>query len=188
MNVAALWVPLCMEPDEWVLWQAGNARVTGSTAGVRRADRPCEDCPMGYAADMRAEGRCNGEPAGVDQEEEHMDNATITRIEQAATTKVRVALVAPCGGCTHAPVCRLRESVTAIEQALVAVPKLEDGLAVELRGTITCDWFVKAKAAPRADAPDRPKREMTPEQREAARERMLHARAVGVARKAAETA
>lgn len=188
MTSAAPWVPLCMEPDEWTGWQAANARLNGFTAEARRAFRPCEDCPMGYAADMRAEGRCNGEPSGVDEEEEQMDTAPVTRIEQLATTKVRVALVAPCPGCMHAPVCRLRESVTALGQAPVAVPKLEDGLVVELRGAITCDWFAKVKVAPRPADPDRPKREMSPEQREAARERMLHARAIGVAKKAAGTA
>jgi hypothetical protein len=182
LPVAAPWSPACMDDDERTAWEAKNARVTGMFGGVGKADRPCTDCTLGFAADMRAIGRCNGAPGGVEEEETMDQDRTVTRIESAATTKVAIALAAPCGGCGHAPVCRLRESVEALARTTVSVPKLEPGLAVELRGTIACEWFVKAKGA-QPTAP-RPKRELSPEQREAARERMLHARAIGVARKA----
>jgi hypothetical protein len=36
-----------------------------SRSGGAKAVRPCHDCPLGYAAEMRALGRCNGTPAGV---------------------------------------------------------------------------------------------------------------------------
>jgi len=171
-----------MDPDEWALWERANRSLSSP---FDRAARPSDDCPLGHAADMRALGRCNGTPGGVDEEETMDDTRTIARIESAATTKVGIALSAPCGPCAHAPVCRLRESVEAMARTTVPVPKLETGLAVELRGTIACEWFAKAKAAPAAAGEARPRRELTPEQREAAKERMLHARAIGVARKAA---
>lgn len=54
------WSPLCMSDGEWANWQRLNPRLP---AGEGRADRPCADCPAEYAAEMRAQGRCNGTPA-----------------------------------------------------------------------------------------------------------------------------
>lgn len=179
--VVAPWSPACMDEAERVEWEAANARITGMFGAVRRADRPCTDCTLGFAADMRALGRCNGTPGGVEEEEPVDETRTIARIESAATTKVAIALAAPCGPCGHAPVCRLREAVEAMERTSVPVPKLETGLTVELRGSIACDWFAKAKAAPAAGEGG-PKRGWTPEQRAAQAER---ARQQMAARKAA---
>lgn len=66
------WEPQCMEPDEWTAWQGTNRRLT---LHDDQAARPCADCLAGYAADMRAQGRCNGDPAGdhKDDEEETME-------------------------------------------------------------------------------------------------------------------
>jgi hypothetical protein len=180
---AVTWNPACMDEAERTEWEAANARIKNLYAGTRQADRPCTDCTLGFAADMRAVGRCNGTPGGVEEEEPMEDTRTLALIESASTTKVGIAVSAPCGSCAHAPVCRLRGAVEALAKATIPVPKLEPGLAVELRGAIACEWFAKAKATPSTDP--RPRRELTPEQREAARERMLHARAVGVAKKAA---
>lgn len=56
-----VWAPLCMDAPEWVDWQRLNpVRIS------ERADRPCADCPMDFANQMRSEGRCNGEPGGVE--------------------------------------------------------------------------------------------------------------------------
>lgn len=60
------WVAACMEPDEWEAWQVSNRRIAVSG----RAPRPCSDCPLGFAAEMRSVGRCNGSPNGVDDHEE----------------------------------------------------------------------------------------------------------------------
>lgn len=49
-----------MEPDDHLDWRALNARVSGPG----RAVLPCEDCPLTFALEMRADGRCNGEPGG----------------------------------------------------------------------------------------------------------------------------
>lgn len=50
-----------MDRREWATWVERNPRNPG---GVRYADRPCVDCPLAYAAEMRAIGRCNGAPGG----------------------------------------------------------------------------------------------------------------------------
>ena len=52
------WQAACMEPGEWELWQVGNRRLSHQD----QAFRPCDDCPLSFAASMRAVGRCNGEP------------------------------------------------------------------------------------------------------------------------------
>ena len=46
----------CQTDDEWQLWK--DAALTLIS--------PCEECPLGFAADMRAIGRCDGVPAGVE--------------------------------------------------------------------------------------------------------------------------
>jgi hypothetical protein len=53
------WAPLCMEPEDWADWQAMNPRI--SEAGGF-APRPCTDCPIAFADEMRAVGKCNGTP------------------------------------------------------------------------------------------------------------------------------
>ena len=175
--VAAPWEPACMDPDEWAAWRSLNGRVSGS----QRAARPCSDCLLGYAAEMRAEGRCNGTPGGdaADDEEEHdMDTVTTSR-----TTPTRIAVEAPCRTCSHAPVCRLRDTVIDAGTVSVPVPMLGDGIAIRLTGTVDCDWYVKDRSA----APQRitAKRDWSPEQRAAAAER---ARQMMAARKAAKEA
>lgn len=67
------WAPLCMSDAEWRDWQALNPFYSKHNPLVRKSDvaaRPCADCPLGYAAEMRAQGRCNGTPAGVQDDEE----------------------------------------------------------------------------------------------------------------------
>lgn len=55
---AERWTAACLEPAEWTAWQRANRLLTHSS----QAARPCDDCLAGFAADMRAEGRCNGVP------------------------------------------------------------------------------------------------------------------------------
>lgn len=55
------WSPLCMEEDEWADWQRYNPKI----ASTDRAERPCADCPVEYAAEMRIAGRCNGVPKRI---------------------------------------------------------------------------------------------------------------------------
>lgn len=55
------WTAQCMEPDELEAWQAANALV----ADTARAERPCADCTLAYALEMRGLDRCNGSPEGI---------------------------------------------------------------------------------------------------------------------------
>lgn len=48
--------PLCMTPDELAAWEDANSVLSSP------APSPCQDCPLAFAAQMRAEGCCNGEP------------------------------------------------------------------------------------------------------------------------------
>ena len=48
--------PACMDPAEYALWSRANA-------ALKFRETPCHDCPMSFALEMRAEGRCDGEPA-----------------------------------------------------------------------------------------------------------------------------
>lgn len=175
------WQPACMDQDEAADWRRHNARLT-----IGRAKRPCADCLLGYAAEMRSIGRCNGTPMGdPDHDEEEATMDTIPQAKAPVTTPTRIGVEAPCRSCIHAPVCRLRDKVIDAGTISIPVPVLGDGVSIVLTGTVECDWYAKERVA-RADP--KPRREMTEEQREAARQRMLHARAIGVAKKAAEAA
>lgn len=53
------WKPLCMSDDDYAGWLTHNGRITNKG---ERAPRPCSDCSVEYAAEMRAVDRCNGSP------------------------------------------------------------------------------------------------------------------------------
>lgn len=127
--------PACMEPDELEAWSETNRRMS-----VGRAVSPCDDCSLGFAIDMRREGRCNGRPGGVEEDEE--------------MTEVRVVLKVPCETCSHAPVCRLKEQLEAIAGVDVALPLIDKVIAVSLQADASCGHYAKAKGAkPLAAAP-----------------------------------
>jgi len=50
--------PACMTADEWRTWREG-----GRYPWLARKNAPCDDCPAWFAAEQRAQGACNGEPA-----------------------------------------------------------------------------------------------------------------------------
>jgi hypothetical protein len=50
--------PLCMDDAEYALWVEGNQRLRVAYQAVR----PCSDCPLSFYGEMRAEGRCDGDP------------------------------------------------------------------------------------------------------------------------------
>lgn len=54
--------PACMSDSEHVLWLDKNRTITDRKMV---APSPCHDCPLGFAADMRLEGRCDGSPGGI---------------------------------------------------------------------------------------------------------------------------
>jgi hypothetical protein len=64
--IAVPWTPACMEPDELAAWGEMNGRVRGSG----QAQSPCTDCRLAFAIEMRAIGRCNGTPRGVEEDTE----------------------------------------------------------------------------------------------------------------------
>jgi hypothetical protein len=49
-----------METEDFIRWAEVNALVS------RPAARPCDDCPLAFALEMRAIDRCNGVPRGVE--------------------------------------------------------------------------------------------------------------------------
>ena len=54
-----VFVPDCMTDREFLLWQRANWHISDHRL---RASRPCLDCPMAFADEMRLAGRCNGTP------------------------------------------------------------------------------------------------------------------------------
>lgn len=158
-----------MEPDEWDLWVARNPR----HLGAKVADRPCADCPLGFAAEMRAIGRCNGEPQG--HEEESDVNVTGIEVTGAVTQERRIEVLAPCGTCLHRQVCGLKDKLEAAGEADVTMARLPDELHLVLQARVECAFYARDKAAGKpasAGDVDKPKRGWSPEQRAAAAERM----------------
>lgn len=51
-----MFTPACMDAAEFELWQRANRDTH------HPAQRPCFDCPLWFAAEMRAMDCCNGEP------------------------------------------------------------------------------------------------------------------------------
>lgn len=155
------WAPLCMEPDEWQHWQATNP----SNA---MAARPCTDCPIGFAAEQRALGKCNGTPgwrppADDHEEAEVGDTVTVSNVQ----------ISAPCGTCAHAPVCAIRRTIGGLEEVDVTMPKPDQALTVVLGLTVECAHYLRGKTAKRA---------LSPAQLEAARENAARAREAKVKR------
>jgi hypothetical protein len=70
----AVVAPACMTAAEWVGWRRHNDH-----AQSNRAPSPCFDCPLGFAADMRAIGMCDGKPDGVPEEDDEMVPASLAR-------------------------------------------------------------------------------------------------------------
>jgi hypothetical protein len=81
------WAPLCLDAGEWALWRRTNNTAWGHMGMVAR---PCADCPIGFAADMRAVGRCNGTPGWTPPDEEE---PAVTPAEE--TTPVVTPFILP---------------------------------------------------------------------------------------------
>ncbi len=180
--VAPAWTPACMDAEELASWHDQNARIT-TTHG--RASGPCTDCTLGYAAEMRAVGRCNGTPGGV-EEDEPMETHEAAAIVDAAEIigRRRITAIAPCPTCVHARVCRLRPADEL--DVRVSLPALAPELDVTLTATIECVEYVRAKGTkPEAKEPlDRPKKTISPEARERLRQGAAKTQAILAARRA----
>ena len=106
--LAERWTAACMEPDEWADWQRLNRSIANHGD---QASRPCSDCLLGFAADMRAEGRCNGQPAGDThdhEEEEPVRIAPVPTEAQPFPESIVAAATAP--PATHPPTAKQREA------------------------------------------------------------------------------
>ena len=57
-DLLAGWSPDCMDAGDWRDWQ----RMNPANVGGGKALKPCWDCPLEFAVEMRAEHRCNGSP------------------------------------------------------------------------------------------------------------------------------
>jgi hypothetical protein len=164
------WAPACMEPGEWAHWRSLNPRLPDEVF----APRPCTDCPLGFAADMRAEGRCNGAPGAVQADDEIPQEETPMEGERVQPgRRVEVTLELPCSRCEKQDVCGIRPSLEALHSLPVVAPELDPRVSVALAGSIERAAFVRARLR-RADASelDEPRRRnrLTPEGLEAMRE------------------
>lgn len=140
----ATWSPACMAEDEYEAWLEANRRT--ATARAVAVERPCVDCTLGYAAEMRAIGRCNGTPAGV-EEEEDMEQPETVDVRLVGRIPVTVT-PPPCGSCAHEPVCALRRSLEAIAEIPAAAPTVPAGLRLTLLAAVECDHFLRDRAKP----------------------------------------
>jgi hypothetical protein len=145
------WVAACMEPDEWALWLERNPRALG---GAAIANRPCVDCPLGFAAEMRSEGRCNGSPGAVGGRHEEDDEEDDV-IEPRSLGGVRAGTALeltppPCGTCQHEPICVLKVALARAKTAEVAMASLPDGLSVAVSARVDCRFYNRVKGASRA--------------------------------------
>lgn len=156
------WAPLCMDPEDWRRWQSANRSITAQS---ERIERPCQECPLGFAAEMRAAGRCNGTPSGVDEEEDQM-----SQVSRINSKPVQVRLVAPCEKCVHRDVCSIRESLTGAlaEGVEVEMPALRPELTPVATIAVECSRFRRETGAGRPP--------MTAEQRAAAGDRLARGR------------
>jgi hypothetical protein len=175
---APAWSPACMDDRELADWSAMRDR---STSSSERTAIPCADCLLGYAAEMRAIGACNGTPRGAEEDEEPMDlSKTDVPTARDHTPPRRLALDVtspPCGSCAHEPVCALRTAVEGMASVEIGSAPLPAGLRLALVATVQCDHFLRDRSRP---APERgavahrsaSTADWTPERRAAQAERM----------------
>jgi hypothetical protein len=155
-----------MDAEELARWQEMNGR-----AAANRAARPCADCPLGYAVEMRALGRCNGTPGGVEEDTE-MGTFDYTGPERpqpepkeapralTMTRRVELEVAAPpCGSCAHEPVCALRAAFEGMATVETSAPPLPDGLRLTLTASVECAHYLRDRAKPA------PVRATTPQER-----------------------
>jgi hypothetical protein len=169
--------PPCMDDEEWTLWTGAQELPRFKEDGRIVALSACHDCMPAHALEMRAAGRCNGHPRGVEPDEDEPDEPApaITPKEIRPMKIVRVALQAPCGSCIHAAVCNRRAAIARVQSAAVDVTDLPEGLTVEVVGSIDCDAYAKVKGASHHATTGRPPQSL--EQRQASSVRMKAIRA-----------
>lgn len=58
-----------------------------------------------------------------------------------------VTISAPCGSCSHEPVCAIKASLRGLEDAEVGIPKPDPALTVGLAVTVECTHFLRVGKA-----------------------------------------
>lgn len=172
-ELVVVWEPACMDPAEWADWQRLNPVLNS----LMHTERPCTDCPIGYARQMRAIGRCNGTPALVVEENPVIDSDDLTTID--------VVSEAPCPGCAHRNVCSMRAGVEGLRSIEAVLPKLPRAIKTVVSVQVECSEFLRDRtqgrdpstAGARASAAARAS--WTPEKRAAASIRLAERRARG---------
>jgi hypothetical protein len=163
------WVPLCMDASEFASWRQMNLRV----AGNNQAKRPCDDCPLGFAAEMRGIGRCNGSPGGVEEE----DEMEIKELKAKASV-VSVQVAVPCERCIHREVCGIRQQIADLDSVEMELPALNPALKPALTMAIECAFYTPERKG------GRPKRQMSEAGLESARQNAAKAREAMAAKRA----
>jgi hypothetical protein len=90
-----------MDDDEWAAWTAANRSLRWD-----HSPTPCSDCVTGFALAMRAIGRCDGVPWGVEddvlplatQSRRVVSDQRATRALALLATGLKVAAVAEAMG------------------------------------------------------------------------------------------
>jgi hypothetical protein len=148
------WAPLCMEQGDWAHWQRMNPSISDLAA------RPCSDCPVGFAAEMRAEGKCNGTPGWRPPADDHEEADVGDTI-----TVSKVTISAPCGSCAHREVCAIRRTLGGLEEADVTIPKPDPALTIALGISVECSHYLRARNTGNGGAAKGRKLNLSPEER-----------------------
>lgn len=158
------WAPLCMTDEEWVTWRRDNrsAIALGFGEANASAGRPCADCPLGFAADMRAQGRCNGTPLGVPDDDlapdpleaqevpqlmEPKPQYTPTGLRAEPGIRMPVSIEIPCPRCVKADVCAVKPKLEQLTELPVMAPRPDPIIKLSLAAEVTCLAFVRASKA-----------------------------------------
>ncbi len=130
-----------MEPEDYAAWIGFNGRLLAQHSG-HHATTPCDDCLLPYAIEMRAVGKCNGHPAGVESDEDEPDEPAERR--RAMATTVRSIVTGPdCQACVHLEVCNRREAIVDLDATDVEMETLPKGLSVVVSAQVECDAYAR---------------------------------------------
>lgn len=144
-----------------------GAQLAAEPARAARGEPPVRRL-LGYAADMRAQGRCNGTPGGVDEDDEEgemtVPDADPRELgprlsEVPVPTDVAVAIDLPCPGCVHVEVCRIRpELETRLQRLTVSTPRLDPAITLGLEAKAECSLYRPERPQKRGGgaSPDQP--------------------------------
>lgn len=74
--------PACMDGREYAEWQAHNQRLAQWVAPT-----PCHDCIAAFAVEMRMEGRCDGHPGGVEDDDTQLMHGLSDGVAASAASR-----------------------------------------------------------------------------------------------------